>query len=167
MNNVIERHRTVLERLKVCLWGQLVVSEYSDVLSKDLFASEFDMKLRHFLAMLAVSAAMTAACQGQAPIASLPQPSATSRTPSHLPLSLTADVNAKREVPIESVASASLRVEGSPDWLELAFGSVWVANEGMHAIDRIDTATNQVIAKVPINNPCGAMASGFDSICST
>jgi YVTN family beta-propeller protein len=67
-------------------------------------------------------------------------------------------------LPIDKSATATIQLKGFPDWLEIAFGSVWVSNEGIGAIQRIDPATNKVIAEVKVNNPCAAMASGFGSL---
>jgi virginiamycin B lyase len=66
--------------------------------------------------------------------------------------------------PIEKTAVATIRLKGFPDWLEIGFGSLWVSNEGLGAVQRIDPETNKVIAEVKVNQPCAAMAAGYGSI---
>ena len=66
-------------------------------------------------------------------------------------------------LPIEKAASASIHLDGFPDWLEIGFGSLWVSNEGLGAVQRIDPDTNKVIAEVKVNSPCAAMAAGYGS----
>ncbi len=59
-------------------------------------------------------------------------------------------------VPIEKRAQAAIRLEGFPDWLEIGFGSLWVSNAGLGAVQRIDPGTNKVIAEIKVKNPCAA-----------
>jgi virginiamycin B lyase len=74
------------------------------------------------------------------------------------------DDNAEAFLPIERTALASIRLDGFPDWLEIGFGSLWVSNPGLGAIQRIDPDTNKVIALVKVNKPCAAMAVGYGSL---
>jgi YVTN family beta-propeller protein len=67
-------------------------------------------------------------------------------------------------LPIEKSAVATLHLEGYPDWLEIGFGSLWVSNAGIGAVQRIDLKTNKVVAEVKVNRPCAAMAVGYDSL---
>jgi virginiamycin B lyase len=67
-------------------------------------------------------------------------------------------------VSIEKTAQASIHLDGFPDWLEIGFGSLWVSNAGLGGVQRIDPATNKVIALVKANNPCAAMAAGYGSL---
>jgi YVTN family beta-propeller protein len=67
-------------------------------------------------------------------------------------------------LPIEKSAQATLPLKGFPDWLELAFGSLWVSNAGLNAVQRIDPRTNKVIAEIKVNAPCAAMAAGYGSL---
>src|SRR5437868_5627587 len=67
-------------------------------------------------------------------------------------------------LPIEKTAEATIHLKGFPDWLELGFGSVWVSNIGLDAVQRIDPETNKVIAEVRVNKPCAAMAAGYGSL---
>src|SRR5262245_46826581 len=66
--------------------------------------------------------------------------------------------------PIDKAATATIEVKGFPDWLEIGFGSVWVSNPGLNLVQRIDPATNKVVAEVKVNLPVAAMATGFDSV---
>ena len=55
-------------------------------------------------------------------------------------------------------------MKGFPDWLEIAFDSVWVSNPGLNAIQRIDPVTKKVVAEVKVNRPVAAISAGFDSV---
>ena len=50
-------------------------------------------------------------------------------------------------------AVASIHLEGLPDWLEIGFGSLWVSNGGLGAVQRIDPDTNKVIAETLFVSP--------------
>ena len=67
-------------------------------------------------------------------------------------------------LPIEKSATATIELKGYPDWLEIGFGSLWVSNPGAGTVQRIDPATNKVVADVKVNRPVAAMASGFGSV---
>src|SRR6516225_6051369 len=67
-------------------------------------------------------------------------------------------------VPIDKTAAATIHLKGFPDWLELGFGSLWVSNAGLNAVQRIDLKTNKVVAEVKVNQLCAAMASGYCSL---
>ena len=84
----------------------------------------------------------------------------------YLPLLLMAALTSDSESvrPIEKAATNTIVLKGFPDWLELGFGSLWVSNPGINAVQRIDTATNKVVAEVKINQPVAAMTSGFGSV---
>jgi YVTN family beta-propeller protein len=66
--------------------------------------------------------------------------------------------------PIDKAAVATIHLKGYPDWLEIGFGSVWVSNAGVGAVQRIDAKTNKMIAEVKVNQPCAAMAAGYGSL---
>src|SRR5262249_54285514 len=66
--------------------------------------------------------------------------------------------------PIDKSAVATIPLKGYPDWLEIGFGSLWVSNAGVGAVQRLDLETNQVVAEVKVNRPCAAMAVGYDSV---
>jgi virginiamycin B lyase len=122
------------------------------------------MKRLLSLTMFALAAALLVACQAQAPAASQAAPEPTRSAPTMPAPSPTADSQSIPETPIESVASATVLVEGAPRFLEVSPGAVWVATPGKHALARIDPATNQVIAQVAIDNPCAAITGANNSI---
>lgn len=66
--------------------------------------------------------------------------------------------------PIDKAATTTIELKGFPDWLEVASGSLWVSNPGLGLIQRIDPATNKLIAEVKVNWPVAAMAAGYDSV---
>jgi YVTN family beta-propeller protein len=67
-------------------------------------------------------------------------------------------------LPIDKAAVATIELKGYPDWLEIAFGSIWVSNPGLNAIQRIDPGTRKVIAEVKVNRPVAAIIAGFGSV---
>src|SRR5262245_5425675 len=67
-------------------------------------------------------------------------------------------------LPIEKSAVATIDLKGYPDWLEIGFGSLWVSNPGVGAVQRIDLETHKVLADVKVNKPCAAMATGYGSV---
>jgi virginiamycin B lyase len=74
-------------------------------------------------------------------------------------------VDGKEDVAsIEKSAVATLVLEGYPDWMEIGFGSLWVSNAGIGAVQRIDLVTNKVVAEVKVKRPCAAMDAGYDSV---
>ncbi|NOT77097.1 MAG: hypothetical protein HOP08_19405 [Cyclobacteriaceae bacterium] len=81
-------------------------------------------------------------------------------------LLFTLSVNAQAPVytNIDSSATATIILEGYPDWIELEKNSVWISNGGLNAIQRINPKTNQVEAEVKINEPCAAFTIGFGSV---
>src|SRR5829696_4150860 len=77
---------------------------------------------------------------------------------------LTIPGGADETVPIDKAATATIEVKGYPDWLEVAFDSVWVSNPRAGAVQRIDPKANKIVAEVKVNRPAAAMASGFGSV---
>ncbi len=65
---------------------------------------------------------------------------------------------------IEDKAIASMTLDGYPDWLEIGEKSVWVSNEGLNLVQRIDPRTNKIMAAVKVNTPCAAFAIGYGSV---
>lgn len=72
--------------------------------------------------------------------------------------------DAQDALPIQKAAVATIDLKGYPDWLEVGFGSLWVSNPGVGAVQRIDPATGKVLAEVKVNKPVAAMAAGFGSV---
>jgi virginiamycin B lyase len=144
------------------------------------------MKRTHILALLSLTAVLLVACQALPPVGSptssqAAQPSATANMPFEATPASTADLRPggqmpaavgpspapaskpHGDIPIESVASVTLSLEGTPDFLEISHGSVWVTNRMLHTVQRIDAATNKVVAEVQAW-PCSGVAAGFQSI---
>ncbi|MGA8533772.1 MAG: hypothetical protein WB615_06670 [Candidatus Tumulicola sp.] len=60
---------------------------------------------------------------------------------------------------------ATIVLGGSPDWLAVTSDSVWVSNDALGAVQRIDAATNRLVARVRVpGKPCSGLAYGFDSL---
>lgn len=65
------------------------------------------------------------------------------------------------ELPIE----ARIAVPAGPGWLGVGFGSVWVSKSVQHQLFRIDPATNNVIATIPMGpDPELGIAFGLGSV---
>lgn len=65
---------------------------------------------------------------------------------------------------IEDKAVAAMTIEGYPDWIEIDKKSIWISNEGLNVMQRIDPKTNKVIATIKVNTPCAAFTIGFGSV---
>ena len=68
------------------------------------------------------------------------------------------------EADYEKRVVKAVRVDGQPDFNAADFGAVWIANFGMGTLDRLDPASNRVVARVPVGESCAAIALGFGSI---
>ena len=66
--------------------------------------------------------------------------------------------------PIEDKATATLIIGGYPDWVEIGEQSVWVSNDALNVVQRIDPSTNKVIAAIKVNTPCAAFTIGYGSV---
>jgi streptogramin lyase len=54
---------------------------------------------------------------------------------------------------------------GAPDWMVLTADAVWISNDKLSAVQRIDSKTNQVVAKIEFPAPpCSGLADGFGSV---
>lgn len=63
--------------------------------------------------------------------------------------------------------TATIELGGKPDWTVVTEDAVWVSNSELHAIQRIDPATNKVVANVELpGEPCSGLAVGFGSVWS-
>lgn len=59
----------------------------------------------------------------------------------------------------------TIKVGGTADWVLIGEDAVWVASTGPSAVVRIDPATNQIAAVVPVpGEACSGLAFGFGSI---
>ena len=72
----------------------------------------------------------------------------------------------KAQVPVASLKpSATIRVGGTADWVLITDDAVWVAGTKPYAVQRIDPATNRIVAAVHVSGEaCSGLASGFGSI---
>ena len=62
---------------------------------------------------------------------------------------------------------ATFSLGGKPDWTVITGDAVWISNSELHAVQRIDPRTNQVIAKVDLpGKPCSGLVYGFGSVWS-
>lgn len=54
---------------------------------------------------------------------------------------------------------------GAPDWQVLTDEALWVSNEPLNSVHRLDLKTNQVAATIGVGmQPCSGLAAGFGSI---
>jgi virginiamycin B lyase len=68
----------------------------------------------------------------------------------------------QKKLLIEEAAVATLRLEGYPDWIEIAEGSVWISNGSF--MQRFNPDTNDLVAEVELDKPCAAFTIGFGSV---
>jgi virginiamycin B lyase len=60
---------------------------------------------------------------------------------------------------------ATLNLGGDPDWLAISDNAVWVTNDKLKSVQRIDPSTNKLVAKIefPVE-PCSGLAYAFQSL---
>src|SRR5580704_9720249 len=70
------------------------------------------------------------------------------------------------QVPFGSLKpSATFKIGGTVDWVLVTDDAVWVAGTKPYSVQRIDPATNTVIAKVVLTGEaCSGLAFGFGSV---
>ena len=70
------------------------------------------------------------------------------------------------QVPFASLkATATFRVGGTADWVLLTDDAVWVATSKPDSVERIDPATNHIVAKVGLpGEACSGLTFGFGSL---
>jgi virginiamycin B lyase len=70
------------------------------------------------------------------------------------------------QVPFTSLKpSATIRIGGTADWVLITDDAVWVASTRPYAVQRIDPATNRILATVRVSGEaCSGLAYGFGSI---
>jgi YVTN family beta-propeller protein len=60
---------------------------------------------------------------------------------------------------------AKIAVPGSPDWVAIDAGAVWISNAGDNSLARIDPSQDKVAKVVPVGrHPCSGLAVGFGSV---
>jgi YVTN family beta-propeller protein len=60
--------------------------------------------------------------------------------------------------------AAAFTIPGYPDWIEIDKQSVWISNEGLNVMQRIDPRTGEITATVKVNAPCAAFVIAFGSV---
>ena len=70
------------------------------------------------------------------------------------------------QVPFASLKpSATIKVGGTADWVLVSEDAVWIASTKPYSVQRIDPATNQVVARVRLSGEaCSGLAVGFGSV---
>jgi virginiamycin B lyase len=70
------------------------------------------------------------------------------------------------QVPFTSVRrAAALHMGGHPDWMVITQDSVWIANDQLQAVQRVDLATNRLVATINLPaEPCSGLAYGFNTL---
>jgi virginiamycin B lyase len=112
-----------------------------------------------------VAALVAASCsedRAPAPSGSPVRPSPQVTAPAGVPAEATL-------VPLQGRLQAEFAIDGEPDWLAEGFGSIWVSRTdpegGGNMLDRIDPATNEVVASIELGrNPCHGVAVEFGSV---
>lgn len=61
--------------------------------------------------------------------------------------------------------TATIELGGSPDWMVITDDAVWIANDRLKAVQRIDPKNNTIAAKIDFAAaPCSGLAFGFGSL---
>ncbi len=70
------------------------------------------------------------------------------------------------QVPFASLKpSATIKVGGTADWVLVSEDAVWIASTKPYSVQRIDPATNQIVARVRLSGEaCSGLAVGFGSV---
>jgi virginiamycin B lyase len=60
---------------------------------------------------------------------------------------------------------ATFDLGGDPDWLAISENAVWVTNDKLKSVQRIDPRTNTLVAKIEFpSEPCSGLAFAFNSL---
>jgi virginiamycin B lyase len=60
---------------------------------------------------------------------------------------------------------ATFDLGGDPDWLAISDAAVWVTNDHLKAVQRIDPRTNKVVAKIEFpSEPCSGLTFAFGTL---
>jgi streptogramin lyase len=70
------------------------------------------------------------------------------------------------QVPFASVRRAiTLHLGGHPDWMVITKDSVWIANDQLKAVQRVDVATNRLVATIALpSEPCSGLVFAFGTL---
>lgn len=60
--------------------------------------------------------------------------------------------------------TATISVEGHPDWMAVTEDAVWVTSSSANHVVRLDAKTNKADAIVSVSKPCAGLAPGFGSL---
>jgi virginiamycin B lyase len=61
--------------------------------------------------------------------------------------------------------TATFALGGTPDWLAVTKDSVWISNDALKAVQRVDVRTNTIVARIKMPGaPCSGLAYGFGSL---
>jgi streptogramin lyase len=61
--------------------------------------------------------------------------------------------------------AATFALGGTPDWLAVTQDSVWISNDALKAVQRVDVRTNILAARIKMPGaPCSGLAYGFGSL---
>lgn len=62
---------------------------------------------------------------------------------------------------------ATIATGGSPDWISISPDSVWISNDAIGSVQRVDARTNRLIARIAVNGePCSGLAYAFGAVWS-
>lgn len=62
---------------------------------------------------------------------------------------------------------ATIATGGTPDWMAIAPDSVWVSNDGIRSVQRIDARTNRLTATIAVDGePCSGLVFAFGTLWS-
>ena len=60
---------------------------------------------------------------------------------------------------------ATITTGGTPDWMAISPDSLWISNDAIRSVQRVDVRTNRVTAKIPVNGePCSGLVFAFGSL---
>jgi len=66
---------------------------------------------------------------------------------------------------IADIGRTTITIGGAPDWMITGDGALWIANITLEEVERVDAATNTVVARIPLHGkPCAGIAFGFSSV---
>jgi streptogramin lyase len=74
-------------------------------------------------------------------------------------------VEPQEKIDLQTAALVTFHLGGAPDWTEITENAIWVTNEQLHAIHRIDPTTNRLIATIQLPAaPCSGIVFAFGSL---
>lgn len=124
---------------------------------------------RRVCTVMAATALAASGCatggQGADPVSEAAAPTQTVATPDVAAAPTMSPPPPVDQRPVEETAleerlEAHIEIEGGPDWLGAGFGSVWVKNDN-GTVERIDPATNAVIAEIQTSQPNALPCQGL------